>query len=100
MKGYRFTFFGAITFAVFNLLVVSAPFIAAGGLGEVGHRTLIFNYPLSWFLWQFDLLDAVIDSPRVAFLAFFTVLGALMYSASGALLGCMADLYYHRLRHA
>lgn len=90
MKRFPVTTIVASLFGLFHLVVVVAPFVAAGGVGEaVLWRTILFDCPLFWLVTALHL-DSVFDQP-FALEVFVTVFGTLMYAAVGAGTGDLVD---------
>jgi hypothetical protein len=91
MKRYQFAVTIGSASALFYLVMIAAPFIAARGIGEPGHKVLIYNYPLSWFLLKLGALEAIIDSATWIRVSFFSLFGTFLYAAAGFVIGWILD---------
>jgi hypothetical protein len=82
-----------------NTVVIAGHYLVGRPTGQIAHSVLMWNYPLSWLLWELDLLEPLTTS-RWAFLSVYTILGSLVYGAIGAGLGRLGDLVVGRIENA
>jgi hypothetical protein len=80
----------ASLFAIFHVVVVVAPVLLSGGVGESqGFAVGIFDMPLVWLLLAVG--GGAILNGGHWYVIFFCVVGTAMYALGGAVVGSLVD---------